>query len=362
MILREMADSLKRISDRQEDIYAAITPLIKLVGGINQRQAFDKTVLNGLMNLAKFDLDCLEDESKVRFVEGNIHLLKKQNKINSDIRDYDSALDTIQGLSKQGIDERVGRIVENSSASLLNLVRQECIAAISKTNASMKNMLDEKNKEITSAINRAKTEVDWARDSVQTAVDDTKELVVSMVDKELASLKKHREDDINRAIVKLNKSAENLDIKLKQIDLLAEQVEKRLSGYEFMREVFDTKLADILDEAEEKMTECHKRMQTAISQNIAGQESKFENYLKEIQGTSTKLDVKFSEDVRSELTEISNKFSEKMRELDEAKKEVDAIASSMSTTIMSAERTVAQVGNFIPKRERKVFINGKRNN
>ena len=255
MILREMAESLKRISDRQEDIYAAIIPLIKLVGGMNQRQSFDKTVLNGLMNLAKFDLDCLEDESKVKFVEGNIHLLKKQGKINSDIQDYDSALDTIQGLSKQAIDAHVGHIVENSSAGLLNVVRQECIAAISKTNASMKNMLDEKSKEITSVINRAKTEVDWARESVQTAVDDTKELVVSMVNKELASLKKHREDDINKSIIKLNRSAENLDIKIHQVDLLAEQVEKRLSNYEFMRDVFDNKLADILEEAERKMEE-----------------------------------------------------------------------------------------------------------
>jgi len=362
MILREMAESLKRISDRQEDIYKAIAPLTKIAGTIAQRQTFDKTVLNGLMNLAKFDLDCLEDESKVRHVEGNIHLLKHRGVENTDIKDYFVARDLLNDLPTSAIDAQVGKALEPIIAGVLSSVRQECIASVSKMNSVMNDMLIAKKREITSTVASVKRDVEAAYTAINEATKEAKDLVLTIAKSEISDLKNHREEEINSLISKINKSIATLSAKIYESNALGENIDRTINGYSFMTKVFDEKLIEVLTLAEQRVSEEQERMNTQINQAVKGVEDRFENYLSQVKHLPEKFDKTFDAEIRPEIGVITKKLTDKIEDLENTKKEIEMLASSMSDIILRSERTVAQVGNFIPNRERKVFINGKRNN
>lgn len=339
-ILLEIAKALSRIDNKVDLLYSELGPLANQIGKDARAVQFDKTLLYELERSCNHSFRTLKAEtgiavadrrSKQLLAQGDTHptvvamqeardllpLVGDKNKIDSSRRRFIDQDE--QGALKSGVD----RIIKNVTGSEIAQVKAMLQTAIRQSDN----------------LTALRIELEA---SIAQQVD--KFLRKSFDDLEGEEIQKMKSlaDRVKQIEASVQKQQEKIESHQKAIEERINSAQDDFKGYE-------KRMARILQKANDDLAETYADMDKKFDELAKNREADKMDMLKALRDKQKKFIEQTYKEIQNESAKITEEIDGAVDALKDKHRELQSLAEQTKDSIIEIDKTVARVGNSIPK-------------
>jgi len=357
-ILREMAKALERLSDRQDDLYKAIEPVMGFAASYGVSQVFDMAVMEDLKSSMLSDLDVMDQESRLKYVDGNtLHLLKKGIR-NDNIDGAEYARRNLGNVSKTQLDS----VMSDHKRDATRIVQRAAVDAIERANVEISKSVDGKTKEVERLQNTMSSSLAHALSEINDLKDSFRVDIKQQVHDEISEVN----DVVADKIEKLSQRSIGLLAEVEGYHAKFRSAEDGLKVMFMEINGIESKVRSHLEAAFKKAIAKTDEMIAVSTGNLekelASKTDNIQNLLTRVEEVRASTVVDYKKALEPKVEELKDTLKEKIEALKNREGELERLGDEIESTIAKTNRVAARVSNLVPKTKQKVVINVKRNN
>ena len=366
MILQEMAKALERVSQRQDDIYKALEPIMKSTASQRVAMSFDQAVMNQLKHLCKSEIGVLEAEAQIQYSDGMTALNSKRGRIGPNEESATFARSMLPQIAKGDIDRTLEKHVisalTQAEDKVLSRMEQVTRACLSKVTVEVSRLMDEKTNDVVRNISKFRREAKVISEQVEGIRDAAPGLVEKVARKEIDKVKSMINEDLEKKRNQTERLTANIEKNLVDMEGSKKRVERSIESMDSLAKFVDSKLEKVFKSAAEQAADQEAKVQKRLQDELTKNSNNISNLLAKLEETRSKTGIRYEEAISPKIQDLKDSVQKKVDELDKAKKDLETLEASIAPTILATKKVVAQVSNTLPNKSKKVFINVRRNN
>lgn len=357
-ILREMANALERISDRQDDLYKAIEPVMGFAASFGISQVFDQAVLEDLRSSMVSDLDVLEQEARIKYVDGNTAYLIKKGIENPNILGAQYARENLPQISRAELDT----VMSDHKRDASRVIQQSAVQAIERANVEISKSVDGRTREVerlqaslNSSMKLALNEVKDLKESFQRDIRKQVNDEVAEVNDEVAD----KIEELNQRSIGLLAEADSYYAKFKSGE---DNIKVLLIKLQSIEERVKEKAEGAFKKAIERVDKVIESSVGKLEKELASKTDNIQNLLSRVEEARKSTVVDYKEALEPKIEELKDTLREKIESLKSKEQELESLEEKINSTMLETSKVAARVSNLVPKTKQKVVINVQRNN